>query len=303
MREPEPSKIPIDLLVTDLDNTLYDWVSSFVEAFYAMVEVASKKLSISEDALAEELQAVHKLHHNSEHPFALLETKTALQLYPHLSRRQLKAELQEAFDAFNSRRRAALVLYDGVVETLAHIRACGVPIVAHTEATVPNAQFRLRSLGIEQFFTALYAPAGSGAGHPEPEREKEYAETSLLIRRLPVGERKPSPRVLLDICRDLNVDPSRTLYVGDSVSRDVGMALAAGVHGAWAKYGTNYDPGYWAKLVKVTHWTEEDVLHARLVQEQFGGVQPTCVLDESISELLSYFSFGGGQAEGFNDNE
>ena len=41
----------IKLLVTDLDNTLYDWVGFFAKAFRAMVEVAVPILGVDREAL------------------------------------------------------------------------------------------------------------------------------------------------------------------------------------------------------------------------------------------------------------
>lgn len=37
------------------------------------------------------------------------------------------------------------------------------------------------------------------------------------------------------------------------------MARDAGIASVLAEYGTRYDPGLWATLVKITHWTDEDV--------------------------------------------
>ena len=297
---PASSRPRVELVVTDLDNTLYDWVTFFVESFYAMVDVASEALGVSVDELCDQLRTVHQSHHDSEHPFALLETKLVRARYPELTPRERKQRLDAAFHAFNSKRRATLRLYPGVQETLEHLRALGVPLVAHTEATVANALFRLRALGVETYFAALYGLTHSPSDHPEPERLDAYQKTTIRVRYLDQGERKPNPRVLLDICGSMQVPPERTLYVGDSISRDVGMAHAASVHSAWAKYGTKYDKSHWARLVRVTHWTQEDVERARLAQEEFGATQPEVILEHGFSEILGHFSFsdpvnsGGG---------
>lgn len=50
-----------------------------------------------------------------------------------------------------------------------------------------------------------------------------------------------------------------TWYVSDSLTRDMSMAKAAGVHAVRAKYGTRYDRDLWLDLVWITHWTDEDV--------------------------------------------
>ena len=76
----------IKLLVTDLDNTLYDWLSSFVPAFYRMLEVAVEILQVDREQLLDEMKAVHQRYHNSEQPFALLETPTVERKYPTATR-------------------------------------------------------------------------------------------------------------------------------------------------------------------------------------------------------------------------
>src|SRR2546423_13702641 len=115
-------KMNIRLLVTDLDNTLYDWVAYFVPAFYAMVETASTLLHVSMDELLLEMKEIHQQHRSSEHPFSLLEAPTVQRKLAQLSLDERKQYLNEAFHAFNRIRKQSLKLYDGVYETLESIR-------------------------------------------------------------------------------------------------------------------------------------------------------------------------------------
>lgn len=92
------------------------------------------------------------------------------------------------------------------------------------------------------------------------------------VRLLPFSARKPNPEVLLDICKDERVSPHRTLYIGDSIPRDIG-AKSAGVWSAWAEYGTKYDRKLWDQLVRITHWTTEDVKRAEEAQRKYGNVR------------------------------
>lgn len=64
------------LLVCDLDNTLYDWVSYFVPSFYAMINSAVKITGCDREILLDDMRAVHRNYGDSEQPFALLETET-----------------------------------------------------------------------------------------------------------------------------------------------------------------------------------------------------------------------------------
>lgn len=280
----------ISLVITDLDNTLYDWVTFFARAFYAMVDVAVELLEVDREILLDELREVHIRHHNSEQPFALLETRTVERKLQGKSRHDRYAFLDPAFHAFNKVRTAELRLYPGVEETLRAIVARGCPVVAHTEASIANAVFRLKKLGVLPHIERIYALEDVGQGHPDPQRESLIQDVAGRIRLLRPDERKPDPRVILDICKDARVSLDRTLYVGDSIPRDIGMARSVGAWAAWARYGTQYDRELWQKLVRITHWTQADVLSAQRAQETYGHVKPDVTLD-SFDHLLSEFEF------------
>jgi phosphoglycolate phosphatase len=113
---------------------------------------------------------------------------------------------------------------------------------------------------------------------------------SGFVRLLAADDRKPNPRTLIDICSHYAVNASRAVYVGDSLVRDMYMAQKAGVHSAWAKFGTSYDKSLWPQLVRVTHWTEADVERENTLREEARGTQPECVLD-TYKDLLSHYTF------------
>jgi hypothetical protein len=71
-----------------------------------------------------------------------------------------------------------------------------------------------------------------------------------------------------------------------SLVRDVAMAKLAGVTAIWARYGTKYDPEYWTYLVKVTHWTDEDVSREKGLKAKYGNVVPDYAID-SFPQLKS----------------
>lgn len=279
----------IRLLICDLDNTLYDWVTFFALSFEAMVTAAVTELCIDREELLDELREIHQRYHNSEHPFALMEAPSVQARVGPMSRPDMLERLQPVFRAFNETRDRELHLYPGVLDTLKHVRRVGTPIVGHTEATVPNASSRLRRLGIADLFEALYAVSPDSAPHPDPSRP--ILPPPYRVRYLGQDERKPNPSVLLDICRDLQVHQSEALYVGDSIARDIGMARVAGVWSAWAKYGQSYLSENWEKLVRVTHWNTEDVNRARQANILFGSSEPNFVLDRGFDEILNHVQF------------
>jgi FMN phosphatase YigB (HAD superfamily) len=279
----------VSLLITDLDNTVYDWLSAFVPAFYAMVEIAAPLIGIEVDHLLDELQVVHRSHSDSEHPFALLETRSVQRNFRGRSEEELLSYLDPAFHAFNKVRKEHLKLYDGVYDTLEELFSKRVPIVAYTDARVINCLFRLERLGVKQFFSRLYAPA-----HVRRELDSDVL-TDGFVRLLAAADKKPNPQTLLDICAEFGAAPGATVYVGDSLVRDIYMANAAGVHSAWAKFGTMYDKALWPKLVRVTHWTDADVEREKVLRDEAGTVVPECVM-ERFSDLNAHFDFEGAPA-------
>ena len=285
------SRPQIRLVVTDLDNTLYDWVTCFTTAFYRMVAVAAERLGVDEQRLIDELREIHQYYGNSEQPFALMETPTVLERYPGADRPRLARELDDALQAFNRTRSQYLRLYDGVLETLQTLQELGVPVAVHTEATVPNALYRLRALDLEPLFERLYAVAPTGRGHYDPDRGRKLLDTPLKVVDLSEMARKPDPRLVTEICRQMEVPAGETLYLGDSLRRDIEMARQAGAWTAWAQYGTRFHPALWERLVRVTHWSEQEVRAARRAYYSPPDAGPDLVLKRSPLEIFDRFSF------------
>lgn len=287
----------IQLVIFDLDNTLYDWVTYFARSFSAMTRVAAQLLECDHDRLLDDLRHVHQQHHNSEQPFALLETQIADERLGELSREERYEALRPAFQAFNSRRDQELRLYPGVRETLDRLHDRGALVVAHTEATVPNAMLRLRKLDVERYFSHLFAVTPSGQGHPIATRNAVFLAGHPTVRFLAQHERKPNPQVVRDIGESVGVPASSTVYVGDSIPRDIGMAKSAGAYAAWAKYGTQYSAEDWQSLVRVTHWTAADVARAEQARARYGNTTPDAVLEARMDELFEHFDIVRGTSE------
>jgi phosphoglycolate phosphatase-like HAD superfamily hydrolase len=283
-------KQPIRLFITDLDNTLYNWISAFVPAFYGMVEAACKILEVEPPCLLDELKAVHQRYRNSEQPFALLETPAVERRFPQTTLLQKKLRLKDAFNAFERIRADKLRAYPGVHETLQSIRSSGCPILGYTEAVPENSLFRLVLLGLADDLDFLYAPRSRYGSHPDPNHPRKLDSYQKRLRFLPAEHRKPDPSVLADICAAAGREPDEVLYLGDSLLRDVAMAKSAGVHPGWARYGNDYDPEDWRRLARITHWTHEDINREQELQLKYGNIQPEVAID-AFAQLLEYFIF------------
>ena len=64
------------------------------------------------------------------------------------------------------------------------------------------------------------------------------------------------------------------------------MAKEAGVTAIWARYGTKYDADCWTYLVKITHWTDDDVSREKNLKTRYANVVPDHTID-TFSQLRS----------------
>lgn len=277
--------MPMRLLITDLDNTLYDWVTYFANSFRAMVKDLAATLDIQEETLLDEFKVVHQHYGNSEHPFAMFELPSVRRRFPNSSREELLYELESSLAAFRASREKHLRLYEGVHDTLKTVAEEGTIIVAHTEAVAIHAYYRLMRLDILKYFKHIYALEGFLEPHPNPSRAAELQPPPGLIETIPRDERKPNPELLQDICRREGIRVSDACYIGDSLSRDVSMAKTAGVTAVWARYGTGYEPNLWDILVRVTHWTDEDVAREAELRSLYSDIQPDYTIDRFVDLL------------------
>jgi phosphoglycolate phosphatase len=279
------------LLICDLDNTLYDWVGYFVPSFYAMVDKAEQIIGCERDVLLDDFRKVHQRHHDTEHPFALLETEVVKQRFPGMNRRDLGEVFDEAFHAFNTTRKKTLHLYPGVDQTLRSLTENGVSLVAHTEGKLYSVLDRLNRLGILHHFSKVYCRERSSIAHIREEVGKRWLESFPLekVTELSLHQRKPSPSVLQEILQKEEMLPTQSVYVGDSIARDMMMAKMVGVKATWAEYGTHVSTRDYSALVRISHWTKEDVTRELELKEQSKNVQPDCILRHGFEQIISCF--------------
>lgn len=273
------------MLITDLDNTLYNWVNFFSRAFEAMVDELTCQLGIEKEIILDEFQHIHQNYGNTEQPFAILELPSVKTRFKNLSRLQLMEQLNKPLYAFNSKRKHNLRLYDTVEETLSELFKIGVIIVGHTEAIPENAYYRLKMLGIDRYFKKLYSLEGDYLGHPDSARTEELRAPAGFIELVPKEERKPNPALLRDICKRHGKKPGETFYVGDSLTKDINMANNAGVNSIWAQYGTEYEKESWKILSRVSHWTPEDIAREDEMRKGCENIAPNYTI-EQFNEIL-----------------
>ncbi|EPX3825192.1 HAD family hydrolase [Enterobacter hormaechei] len=273
------------LLITDLDNTLYDWVSFYSQSFSAMAEELSKEINVPLDILLSEYKVIHQRFGNSEKPFATLELPFVISYFGTNDKILLQKKLTRVFSAFSSKRNHTLKLYPTVRDTLNILRERGVKIVGHTESLEYNSLYRLYKLDVIDFFDHLYTIEDNHNLHPNPKNAKVISVKDDFIIRLSSAESKPNPKLLEHICLTENVDIKDAVYVGDSITKDISMAKSIGMKAVWARYGRQFAPELWEILVKITHWTDKDVEREEQLKESFSRVKPDYSIN-SFAEIL-----------------
>ncbi len=263
----------IKLVITDLDNTLYNWVEYFVPSFNAMLQELVRLTGIDEAALKNSFKRVYQRHRTTEYSFAIQELDVLSKENAGVPLAKVLEKYNSAIRAFQRARRKTLHLYDGVSATLQELRRQDRKIAAHTDAMMFYAEGRLKQLEIEDLFDALVAPRDHGLPpgtrledvryHHTPET---YKARIPLKRALEPGLLKPNPQCLRDIMSTFGVAPKETVYVGDSLHKDVRMAQLSGVHDIYAAYGRQINPEHYRELVGITHWTDEDVIREKDLQ-------------------------------------
>lgn len=267
-------------LITDVDNTLFDWFGLWHASFTAMLDEVIRISNVPRQQLLEEMQHSFRRHRTSEYAFVLEDC-------PCLSGFDPKKDLAPAIEAYRTARERKLRLYKGVRFTLATLKRHQVPIVAYTESIRFYTADRFRRLKIASYFDALYSPAD----HAFPAHSTKSANPApaLKTRDTPPHHTKPDPTILEKIVAELKLRPRDCVYVGDSKAKDIAMANTVGVHSVWAKYGASHlgDDRY-DLLRSVTHWTDEEVARERAIAEGQLNVTPNSTI-ERFDQVLCFF--------------
>jgi phosphoglycolate phosphatase len=246
----------IRAVVTDLDNTLYPWVDYIVPSLEAMVGSLEATTGQPRIRIVQALKAVYTKYDSNEYPFAIQESDLFAPYERDFDSFQ-RLVIDPARRAFKAARERYLRPYPGVVETLDAIRRRGLRLVALTDAPRNAAELRLKWLGLDGHFDALYTLPGYALPEnvdPEIKRREQagHYRSRTPVVELPREAEKPSPEGLARILRDLEVPAGATVYVGDNLAKDMPVAEACGALGVWAEYGTYVSAEYRERLAIIS---------------------------------------------------
>lgn len=221
----------VDLVIVDLDDTLWKWCTSWHAGYAAFNEHLR--------ALTDICPRESWVHMYTRHDGRVIEMPpdpvdlTAAMGIP-LSK--AVSHHEHVVPLARKERDSALELFDGVVDTLMELKLRGVPVVAHTDAPYIAAGNRIHLAGLDGLIGTVYA---SPLHHPFGDAS-DFA-TITDMRYVEDWKPKPDHTIIDSIVRAHGTTNARTLYIGDSLRRDMSMAQAAGLIPVWARYGNDYD--------------------------------------------------------------
>jgi phosphoglycolate phosphatase-like HAD superfamily hydrolase len=262
---------PKRLLILDMDNTLYDWRAHFCALFEPLVTALSELVEESATLLKQQFRAIHQQEGH-------MECASVVRRLPTLrasakGARARRFEVDSVVQAVMDLSRSKLHAYPGVRQTLASLAGAGWEVVVFTESPARPAAERLHELNLAELVSVVYG------GHIPRSRAAPLRMRTVSLPSLV----KPAPDALHRILRRHDAPASLALYVGDSISRDVSMARAAGVTGVWARYGSHILEEHRHTLSEASCWGDDKV-HRELGSTRGGDGRPDHVID-SFSEL------------------
>lgn len=248
------------VLLADIDNTLYDWPAFFAPSFRAMVHVLARELGVAEDQLYDEFKDVFGRHQSLEYAFAIQELATVQGLEPERVRRLI----EQGRGAFKSVQRKRLQPYPGVVETLKWLELQRVRVVGITNSPAWRAQQRLYELRLDELMYGLVAWEGFEGSLDDPHTKgfvkggRTRGQTRLSnVWTVPEQDCKPSQQHYVFALEAVGAKAESSWAVGDSLAKDLEPAAQVGIKTIWARYGASFEPNEsnMKTLLRITHWT------------------------------------------------
>lgn len=259
------------VLITDLDNTLYNFVDYFSPCFRAMVCALSRSTKINEEELTSAFREVYKARGSVEYSFAVQE----LVFFRDLPKAEVEFLIRVAKDAFSQAREEKLKLYPGVIEGLEWAQKSGIPIIGFSNAPIFHALRRLSQLRISKLIYGLAAweghevPGGYEITDAIKKRAAEggYHTDVKKLWKLTADELKPSSLGYRRVLQDTSAWSDAVFVIGDSLQKDIAPAMTAGGIGLWAKYGAEVEEENMKTLLDITYWSSAQISADYDIQE------------------------------------
>ena len=214
----------IDTVITDLDDTLAPTRRTYIKYANTLIKSLSKASGISKDEVIlgfNELHAKHKI----------FQLENVINSHRQLKRKFPNEDLKKKFakeikEATKIHEKEIKPSKD-MLEALKTLKKRGIKLVLYTAGPSSYTVKKLNQAGLTGVFDNIYTTkdmrpedsANAKSKYPDFEWEK-----ITKVDAYP----KSKPEVLEQIIKNANTVPSRTVVMGDSLVRDIGIAKKVG---------------------------------------------------------------------------
>jgi len=292
-------------LIFDIDNTVFDWVTYYVNSLQSMLQVVEDQIGVPYSELAQQASKVFAEHGSIEYPFLVQELPAVMDHFGTDIDSMLQDLVGPSREAFKSTGLRYLEPYAEVDKTFKKLKSKypEVPVVALTDAPRYVAMWKLNKLGLLPYFSAVYGLADPRIP-TDPVIGRVKVDPGILlkhlqqvnfnyqgtIRTLPDEYEKPGIRGLKTVLMDLEIsdtsDCANTYWVGDNLAKDIRLGKAVGVCSIWAKYGAQVDSKLMDRLKEFSP-PENLQKNVSIDPNDESSPKPDFILD-SFSDLLKF---------------
>jgi putative hydrolase of the HAD superfamily len=192
-------EVEFKAVIFDMDNTLFDFVEAKLVACKATVDC------IQRDDDLELLEYFLKDRKNIENLNNIAE-------YLHDRKLYTQKVFDECCEVYYNTKMENIIEYTGVTQTLQAIVEAGMKSAVVTDADMKNANARLKKTKLMKYF-------------------------EVVVAYDIVGKLKPEPDSILFALDKLDLEPTETVLVGDSLDRDITPGNKLGMVTVYASYG------------------------------------------------------------------
>lgn len=281
----------INCVITDLDDTIWDWMKMWHTSFSTYLERIVKDTGVDRDKLISDFKKLHQKYGTSEISFVYDELETLDEAQKKSFSTEKNGKKSILHEYYHTKKNS-LALYPTVFDSLKRLKEAGVLVIGFTESNSFFTKYRLKHLKLDGLFDCIYTPISSGVPDSVYKHYNEgFWEPELTeIRYLPKQTKKPNKEILEIILQDFKVDKKYAIYIGDKLEKDILMAQQAELISVHAKYGHNITSAEYDLLKQVTHWTEEDVQREANFKIEHLKASPDLVI-EKYGDLFKAFDF------------
>jgi FMN phosphatase YigB (HAD superfamily) len=183
------------VIVTDVENTLFDWLEMWICGFDAMLFELVKIFDREDSVVKQSIRRANQILGTSERDEVVLH----LDFIDSVARERNARTLLEIAERFRGAKAAATRLYPEILSTLDCLRGRGFRIVCLTESVRPYAVARISQLGLDGHIDLLVCQEFSDTTESLFRTPETFLQHTQIMTFEP-DFKKSNPRLLIRIC-------------------------------------------------------------------------------------------------------